>query len=200
MFTVGHSLSLALAAMGWVNLPGRWVEVAIAATIFVAAGYALHPRLSTRAEVAVTGTFGLIHGFGFAGTLAELSLHGRDLAVPLLAFNVGLETAQLAALALVVVPLFVLARSTTASRIFAACVALVAGGWVVERTWGTTVPFESVATTALASPERLAMVVALAAVAVLTSASWKSLVRVRAQRPQSSMHPTHWADHRGLRR
>jgi HupE / UreJ protein len=85
-FTVGHSASLALAALGLVSAPTRLVETAIAVTIVLAAVHAVRPLAPARAEIAVTGAFGLIHGFGFASTLTDLSLTGSGLVLPLLAF------------------------------------------------------------------------------------------------------------------
>lgn len=72
-FTVGHSLSLALAMLGVVVLPARLVETVIALTIVVAAVHAVRPSLPVPFEVALTGVFGLVHKFGFAGTLADLN-------------------------------------------------------------------------------------------------------------------------------
>ncbi|MFT4081221.1 MAG: HupE/UreJ family protein [Nocardioides sp.] len=165
-FTVGHSASLALATLGLVSVPSRWVEVAIAATILLAAAHAVRPRLAVGTEVAVTGAFGLIHGFGFAGTLTELSLHGTDLLVPLLTFNLGLEAAQLAALVLVIVPLLVIARSRIATRMVAGVVAAVALSWIVQRAFDTADPLDPVISVALASPERLAAILGVVAIVV----------------------------------
>jgi len=179
MFTVGHSASLALAASGLVKLPSRWVETGIALTILLAALHAVRPRLPARFELLLTGLFGLVHGFGFAGTLAELSLHGRHLVVPVLTFNLGLELAQLAALALVAVPLWAVARSTHATIALATTLGLVAACWVGQRAFGTPDPLTPALTTLVSSPERLAML--LAAIAVLVVAT--ELVRVRATHP-----------------
>jgi hypothetical protein len=93
-FTVAHSLTLVSAAMGLVTLPSSLVEPAIAASI---AYVALENLLSTtpRHRTALTFGFGLIHGFGFAGVLAEQGLPARALVPSLLAFNVGVEAGQL---------------------------------------------------------------------------------------------------------
>jgi hypothetical protein len=166
-FTVGHSLSLALATLGVVTLPARLVETAIAATIVVAAGSAVRPGLPARADLALTGAFGLVHGFGFAGTLTDLDLRGTDLAVPLLTFNLGLEAAQLAALVLVAVPLGVLARSAAATTVVAVAVGAVAVSWVLERALGLPNPLDPVVAAAAASPERLALLLAVLSAVVV---------------------------------
>lgn len=171
-FTVGHSLSLALATVGWVSPPSQWVEVAIAVTILLAAVHTVRPTLPFRIEVAVTAAFGVIHGFGFAGTLEELSLRGRELAVPLLTFNLGLEVAQLAALVLNIAPLVVIARSAVASRVLAGVVGVVAASWIVQRAFGTSNVLDPVLNVLLASPERLAGLLCVGALLLLLLRRW----------------------------
>ena len=166
-FTVGHSLSLALAALGWVTLPSRAVETAIAATIVLTAVHSARPRLGLRTEVALTAAFGLVHGFGFAGTLEDVRLRGTELIEPLLGFNLGLEAAQLAALALVVAPLWLLSRSRVATLLVAGTIGVIAASWVAQRLFGAPNPLDPVVTMALGSPERLALV--LLVVALLTT-------------------------------
>jgi hypothetical protein len=109
-FTIAHSTTLALAITGIVHVPAQPIEVAIAASIAVAAAINLMPRLS-RARLPLAFSFGLVHGFGFANALRELDAHGAGL-VPLLAgFNSGVELAQLAIVALVL-PVIYAARGT----------------------------------------------------------------------------------------
>ena len=72
-FTVAHSITLALAALELVSLPSSFIEPAIALTIVLAAIDNVWPIFPVR-RVVVTFVFGLIHGFGFAGVLAELNL------------------------------------------------------------------------------------------------------------------------------
>jgi hypothetical protein len=109
-FTVAHSTTLALAATGTVRLPTQPIEIAIAASIAVAAGINLLPKLS-RARLWLAFGFGLVHGFGFANVLSEVDTQGAGL-VPLLAgFNIGVEIAQLMIVALVL-PLIYTARAT----------------------------------------------------------------------------------------
>lgn len=94
MFTLGHSITLALAGLKLVSLSPRVIEPAIALTIIVAAVDNLFPLLRGRRRV-FTFLFGLIHGFGFAGVLAELDLPIGSFLVALLQFNLGVEAGQL---------------------------------------------------------------------------------------------------------
>ena len=93
-FTVAHSITLALAALGLVSLPPWFIEPAIAVTIVLAACDNLRTIFYGR-RVLVAFAFGLIHGFGFAGVLAELNLPTSQFAWALLQFNLGLELGQL---------------------------------------------------------------------------------------------------------
>ena len=108
LFTLAHSVTLALAALGWVRLSPRLTEPAIAATIMLAAFDNLRPLL-LRYRGAVTFCFGLVHGFGFASVLAELQLPTAAFGWALFQFNLGLELGQLT-LVFAVVPLLCLLR------------------------------------------------------------------------------------------
>jgi pimeloyl-ACP methyl ester carboxylesterase len=90
-FTIGHSITLTLAAMKAVQAPERSVEVLIAATILVSAVHALRPIFPGR-EAWIAGFFGLIHGLAFAATLARLGLSHWQRVAGILAFNLGIET------------------------------------------------------------------------------------------------------------
>jgi hypothetical protein len=94
MFTLGHSITLALAGLRLVTLTPRVIEPAIAATIMLAAIDNLTPVLGARKRV-FTFLFGLIHGFGFAAVLQELDLPIRSFLLALLQFNLGVEAGQL---------------------------------------------------------------------------------------------------------
>jgi hypothetical protein len=89
-FTLAHSLTLTLAALGALSLPSRLVESAIAASVILAALNNLWP-LVHRWRALVAFTFGLIHGFGFASVLADLGLPRGALVLSLVGFNVGVE-------------------------------------------------------------------------------------------------------------
>jgi hydrogenase/urease accessory protein HupE len=99
-FTVAHSLTLFAATLGWVRVPGRAVEVLIALSIVFVATEIVHGRqgrtgLTERNPWIVAFTFGLLHGLGFAGALAEVGLPQTSIPTALLFFNVGVEIGQL---------------------------------------------------------------------------------------------------------
>jgi hypothetical protein len=97
-FTVAHSITLSLAALGLVSLPSRLVESAIAFSVVLAALNNLKPVVNQRRWL-IAFVFGLIHGFGFASVLAELGLPADTLVLSLVGFNVGVEAGQLAIVA-----------------------------------------------------------------------------------------------------
>jgi hypothetical protein len=135
-FTLAHSLTLSLAALDIVRLPGRWVEAAIALSVVLAALHNLWPVTRGRGWQLAFG-FGLIHGFGFASVLGELGLPAQARVLGLLAFNVGVELGQLA-IVLVAMPLAYALRGTAFYQRGvlpwgSAAVALLAGWWCVER-------------------------------------------------------------------
>lgn len=107
MFTAAHSVTLALATLGYLSLPSGPVEVAIALSVTAAALLALSP-LHYRYQMALAFGFGLIHGLGFAGMLAGLLDATAGKAVALLSFNVGIELAQLLLVAVLVPILYTL--------------------------------------------------------------------------------------------
>ena len=99
-FTATHSLTLTAAALGWVNVPQRPVEACIALSILFVASEIVRSRngnsgLTERWPWAISFTFGLLHGFGFAGALAEVGLPQKAIPVALLFFNLGVEVGQL---------------------------------------------------------------------------------------------------------
>ena len=99
-FTVAHSLTLAAATLGYVHVPQKPVEAVIALSIVFVAAEILRARtpalsVSVRWPWIVAFTFGLLHGFGFAGALAEVGLPQNAIPVALLFFNVGVEIGQL---------------------------------------------------------------------------------------------------------
>jgi hypothetical protein len=97
-FTVAHSITLSLAALGLVSLPSRLVETTIAASVVLAALNNVRPVFRDRRWLMAFG-FGLIHGFGFASVLIDLGLPQGALALALLGFNLGVEVGQLAIVA-----------------------------------------------------------------------------------------------------
>lgn len=135
-FTVAHSITLALAMLGVLNPPSRWIESLIAASVVLAALNNLVP-LTDIGRWRFTFAFGLVHGFGFAAVMSDLGLSGRSLAGPLFAFNLGVELGQLA-IVVAFVPLAWLLRRQPAyvvgvMRGGSVLIALVALVWLVER-------------------------------------------------------------------
>jgi hydrogenase/urease accessory protein HupE len=99
-FTVAHSLTLALATVGIVNVPSAPVEAIIALSIVFVAAEILHmyqgrEGITARAPWVVAFSFGLLHGLGFAGALSEVGLPQGQIPVALLFFNLGVEAGQL---------------------------------------------------------------------------------------------------------
>jgi hydrogenase/urease accessory protein HupE len=99
-FTAAHSLTLAGATLGWVQVPGPPVEASIALSIVFVASEIVHTRQSHYSVTqqypwVVAFTFGLLHGFGFAGALAQVGLPQSSIPVALLFFNLGVEIGQL---------------------------------------------------------------------------------------------------------
>jgi hypothetical protein len=143
-FTVAHSLTLSAAVLGFVSLPSRFVESAIAASVIAAALNNVFPVVRGTRWVAALA-LGLLHGFGFASTLADLELPGGSLAVTLLGFNVGVELGQLACVAAFLPLAFALRGSVLYRRALlvggSAAIALVACVWLAERAFGVGLSF-----------------------------------------------------------
>lgn len=142
-FTLAHSITLAAATLGWVRVPGPPVEALIALSIvYVAAeavkGLSGKPGLMSRAPWVVAFSFGLLHGFGFAGALAEVGLPQKAIPVALLTFNIGVEVGQLLFIAAMLLAGAMLARAPArfpawARALPAYFIGTVAMFWVVER-------------------------------------------------------------------
>ena len=119
-FTAAHSLSLALAVFDLVRLPAAPVEAAIAASVVLVAREALgeRPTATRRWPWLVAGLFGLVHGLGFAGALADLGLPRGAVGTSLFGFNLGVELGQLAvvAVAVALARLFGLRRGSVLER------------------------------------------------------------------------------------
>ena len=139
-FTLAHSVTLTLTAMGWVRVPTRLTEGIIAVSVAVAALNNIWPILSDQKWMAAFG-FGLVHGFGFASALGGIELSGTELVSSLAGFNCGVEAGQLAVVA-VIFPLAYLMRNTSfyqvgVLRVGSLCVVILALYWTVERFWLT---------------------------------------------------------------
>ncbi len=140
-FTLAHSTTLALATLNLVNLPSRFTEPAIAASIvFVGVENLLRRGAEPRGRWALTFAFGLIHGFGFASVLRELGVgeNGTSIVMPLFTFNAGVEVGQIS-IAAFVLPLvwrlrkreWFLARGVPALSAIVSAAGLY---WFLERT------------------------------------------------------------------
>ncbi len=135
-FTLAHSLTLTLAALDIVRLPSRLTESIIAASIIVAALNNIFP-LVTESRARIAFAFGLLHGFGFASVLADMGLpHGARL-ISLLAFNVGIETGQMAVVLAVMPIIYALRAGAFYRRAVmpwgSAAIAALALVWLVQR-------------------------------------------------------------------
>lgn len=98
-FTLAHSLTLALATLGFVNVPPAPVEACIALSIVLVAAEGLRKTAhgaTVRRPWGVAFAFGLLHGFGFAGALSGLGLPSSEIPLALLFFNIGVEIGQIA--------------------------------------------------------------------------------------------------------
>jgi hydrogenase/urease accessory protein HupE len=145
-FTLAHSITLAAATLGYVHVPQAPVEAVIALSILFLATEIIHNRqgrlgLANRFPWLVAFIFGLLHGFGFAGALAEIGLPEQSIPLALLFFNVGVELGQLIFVAAVVGAGWALKRvvwqkALTGGEVVAS---YVIGGtsafWVIERTY-----------------------------------------------------------------
>ena len=152
-FTVAHSITLAAATLGFVRVPEPPVEAAIALSIVLVAVEIVNarrgtPSLTARLPWLVAFAFGLLHGFGFAGALAEVGLPHHAIPIALLFFNLGVEIGQLAFVAVVLVAGFAFRRAIAFRRepaslqrvvnrlnvIAAYAIGTVAAYWLIERT------------------------------------------------------------------
>jgi hydrogenase/urease accessory protein HupE len=145
-FTLAHSMTLALATLGVIHVPGPPVEATIALSIVFVAGEIVQQQrgregLASRKPWLVAFTFGLLHGLGFAGALAQIGLPANSIPLALLFFNVGVEIGQLLFIATVFAAtrlLFLLAKASQldlrrAAIVPAYLIGSLASYWVIER-------------------------------------------------------------------
>ena len=149
-FTIAHSITLALSTLGIVNIPIPPVEAVIALSIVFLASEILRGNkqgLTYRFPIAVSMSFGLLHGFGFAAVLGEIGLPQNEIPTSLLFFNVGVEFGQLLFIAVVIVLALIgkaLIRRITRNPISPAlwqpaaayAIGIVATYWTIERSAG----------------------------------------------------------------
>jgi hypothetical protein len=145
-FTVGHSITLTLAAFDAVTIPSRPVEVLIAVSILVSAVHAFHPIFPGK-EALIAAFFGLIHGLAFAATLDRLGLGRWERVAGILAFNLGIETMQMLVVAAILPSLMLMSRTRAYPilRIGGAAFAGAASvGWIVERLLDVQTPVDTI--------------------------------------------------------
>jgi hypothetical protein len=183
-FTVGHSITLILGALGWARLPGAVVESAIALSILVSAVHALVPIFRGR-EVYIAGGFGLVHGLAFAATLTGFDFDALTLVSSVLGFNLGIEAFQLLVILTAMPWLVLLARSRVYAPLRitgAALTGIAATAWLAERALGWDNPVnafvEGVASCAVWLLAGLVFVAVIATVA-------ENELRARDERPGS---------------
>lgn len=138
-FTIAHSITLSMAALGWVTPASRWVEAAIALSVLLVALNNVWPVVVRRAWV-VGFVFGLVHGFGFAGVLSELGIPPGEEFWALLGFNLGVEIGQAAVVAVLLAPVFLLSKKSWYARWIMPAVSIgiaaLAGHWLWQRLGG----------------------------------------------------------------
>lgn len=138
-FTVSHSITLTLAALGIVGLPSRLVESGIALSVMLAALNNIWPLVTRKVWLLAFG-FGLVHGFGFASVLADLGLPRDALALSLAGFNIGVEIGQLTVVLLFVPVIFLIRKKYFYRPVFlvggSSVIAVVASVWLLSRIFG----------------------------------------------------------------
>jgi hypothetical protein len=134
-FTIGHSITLLIGALGWLRLPAQPVEILIAFSILVSAVHAMRPIFPGK-EMYVAAGFGLIHGLAFASILANLKLSAGTMALSILGFNLGIEVMQLFVV-LITIPWLILLSQTPLYKYIRVGGAIMSGivaiAWIMER-------------------------------------------------------------------
>ena len=144
-FTLAHSLTMAIATLGIIHLPQAPVEAIIALSILFLAMEIIREKqgkigLTSRYPWLIAFVFGLLHGFGFAGALAEIGLPQQAITLALIFFNIGVELGQLMFISTVVLVILLLQRFTYPSLLdkLQTLVIYIMGGvssfWLIERT------------------------------------------------------------------
>lgn len=141
-FTIAHSVTLALAALGVVNISSRIVESIIALSIALAALHNIRPIFHGK-EWAIAFGFGLFHGFGFASVLGEKGLSGDYLVPSLLGFNIGVEIGQVLIICLIFPVLYLIRRNRFYPKLItygSALLIVIALYWFIERGFEVDLP------------------------------------------------------------
>lgn len=145
-FTIAHSITLSLAALGVFDLNARIVESIIALSIALAALHNILPVFNHKEWLIALG-FGLFHGFGFAGVLAEKGLSGEYMALSLFGFNLGVEIGQLLII-LVIFPILFFMRKTNFYSYFvilsSSALIILSLIWTYERFFDVNIPVRAI--------------------------------------------------------
>jgi len=142
-FTIAHSITLGLASLGFVSVPGAPVEAIIALSILFLASEIVHKRngvigITERYPWVIAFIFGLFHGLGFAGALSEIGVPQHEVPLALFTFNVGVETGQLLFVGVVLGLMALLKRlplppPAGAWRVAPYCIGSLAAFWTIQR-------------------------------------------------------------------
>lgn len=144
-FTIAHSITLSLAALGYVNFPSPPVEAVIALSIIFLAVEIINnlngkQTITSKKPWLVAFSFGLLHGFGFAGALASIGLPQQDIPWALAFFNIGVELGQIAFVLVVLFLISILALKKKwppfVKKVPAYAIGSLAAFWLVERVVG----------------------------------------------------------------
>ncbi|TRZ45082.1 HupE/UreJ family protein [Robertkochia solimangrovi] len=144
-FTLAHSITLSLAVLGYADLPAPPVEAMIALSIVFLASEILKidqgkPTLTSEKPWLVAFSFGLLHGFGFAGALSDIGLPSTEIPLALAFFNIGVEIGQILFVILIIGILRLISLKkewpTFARKIPAYAIGTVAAFWTIERVIG----------------------------------------------------------------
>lgn len=145
-FTIAHSITLSLSSLGYLGLPGPPVEAVIALSIvFLAVElvkyYQGEEGLTSKYPWVVAFTFGLLHGFGFAGALADIGLPQTEIPLALLFFNVGVEVGQILFILVVLGFIFIMKRikknwPNWIQKVTPYAIGSIASFWLIERVIG----------------------------------------------------------------
>jgi hypothetical protein len=145
VFTVAHSITLAMALKGWIVLPSRLVESIIALSIIAVVADNFY-SIFGRWKWVVVFLFGLFHGMGFASILETFTTDFNSKLIGLIGFNIGVEIGQLV-IVLAVFPLLYLVRNMNYQRLLlqpgSAAIGLVAGWWFISRAFDLNVAWTS---------------------------------------------------------
>ncbi|MBX9781465.1 MAG: HupE/UreJ family protein [Chitinophagaceae bacterium] len=146
-FTIGHSITLFIAACNLFKLPTQLIEVTIALSIFISAFHCVIPVFYKK-EILIALGFGFVHGLAFSQTLQVFQLEKLDLLISILGFNLGIEAMQLIII-LMIIPSFILLSPTiffsVIKNTLAVFVMIIALGWIFQRITNVSNPITELA-------------------------------------------------------